>query len=334
MNTRSVAATLAAFASLVVGCGGALPEVLVLRVDTVQVSATRNGSMDLWDGPTDEVDPRAGCQVMAAAAPFVVPGSGELMSALCGLAREAQGERAPTSPDLRVRLSAGAETTYETFTTVDTAGTRLAYEFLVPRDAIPPEGLRLDVVDDDGRSGSELIGGSRLTQEQLAAAYTSSSKLMSLRSDGITQLEIVVSPYSPEEPIVEVHPANVGPFPMGRAVKAGELVSVRASGTFKVGSWFSQTVAPAGYPGGEAQSYNLGPFKKDPHACVIALIEQRPTLEGVVIGANKDFVAQHAGPLRIGLNDSEPDNNEGNVRYEVSLRAPSAEEWLASGSTR
>jgi hypothetical protein len=317
-----------------VACGGALPEVVVMRVDTVQVAATRNGSADPWDGPAEEVDPAAGCHVVAAGLQYVEPMSGGFVSALCGLAQRPHEEQTPSSPDLRVRLSAGAKTTYESFTTPDTSGTRLAYEFVVPTDAIPPEGLRLDVVDMDGAGASELIGGARLTEDELAAAYASPSKLMTLSNDGVTQLEVVLSSYSPQAPISEEHRANEGPFPVGRAVKAGELVTVRASGSFRVGSWFDHKVDPAGYPGGEARSYNLGPFKTEPHACAIALIGQRPTLDGVAVGASKDFVAQHAGPLRIGLNDSEPENNSGYVHYEVSLRAPTPEQWLGEATAR
>jgi hypothetical protein len=66
---------------------------------------------------------------------------------------------------------------------------------------------------------------------------------------------------------------------------AGEVVKVRASGSFRVGSWYGESLSPTA----------------------------------------------HSGALRVGLNDSDLDNNEGLVSFEVELRAPTAEEWLGGG---
>jgi len=49
------------------------------------------------------------------------------------------------------------------------------------------------------------------------------------------------------------------------------------------------------------------------------------------VGVGQQFVAAHAGPLRVGLNDEDLGNNEGQVSYSLARRAPTAEEWLAGG---
>jgi hypothetical protein len=155
-----------------------------------------------------------------------------------------------------------------------------------------------------------------------------------LSAGSIERLELVLSAYAERPASLTQHPAKAPLFLLDRPVKAGELVSVRASGRFKVGSYYDDTLDPAGYPGGEAKSYNLGPFKRDPHACAIALIGIGPTIDGIAIGKAKDFIAPRAGPLRLGLNDKDLDNNEGTVSFEVSLRAPTAQEWLKAGQAK
>jgi hypothetical protein len=154
---------------------------------------------------------------------------------------------------------------------------------------------------------------------------------MVLSGGSVRRLEVVLSPYTDAPAVVVQRRASDAPVELGRPVMAGELINVQASGRFTVGSWFDETLTPAGYPGGEARSYNLAPFKTAPHACAIALIGTSPSIEGVAVGVGKQFVAAHAGPLRVGLNDEDLGNNEGQVSYSVARRAPTAEEWLAAG---
>jgi hypothetical protein len=58
---------------------------------------------------------------------------------------------------------------------------------------------------------------------------------------------------------------------------------------------------------------------------------ERIPIDGVAVGVGKQFVVAHAGPLRVGLNDEDLSNNEGQVSFQVARRAPTAEEWLAGG---
>jgi len=321
------------------GCGPAqapsqpLPETLVLRVDTVQVSATRANTSEPWDGPEGKSATAAGCNVVAAGVTFFEPAIGGVMSSLCALGGDSPGGRSATEPDLRLTLGAGAATKYTTFVASDSSSQSLQYEFAVPVSAIPADGLRLEVFDED-KEGPELIGSVRLSSAQLAKAYRSPSKLLILSAGSIQRLELVVSAYAERPAYLTQHQAKAPPFRLERPVKAGELVSVRASGRFTVGSYYDDALDPAGYPGGEARSYNLGPFKRDPHACAIALIGAGPTVDGIAIGKAKEFIAPHAGPLRLGLNDKDLDNNEGTVSFEVSLRAPTAQDWLKAGNAK
>lgn len=45
-------------------------------------------------------------------------------------------------------------------------------------------------------------------------------------------------------------------------------------------------------------------------------------------------MAQHSGPLRLGLNDNDLENNKGEVVYTVARGVPTAEQWLEGGKVR
>jgi hypothetical protein len=324
------------------GCGGHdaavsptahLPAALVLRVDSLEVSSTAPGSQLAWDGEEPETDPGAGCKVLVAGISMFEPAVASA-SALCGLAQSPRRERHAQDPDLQVRLGVGAETAYTSWIDQDSSSEALRYEFVVLVAAVPPDGLRIDVLDDDGKLGAALVGSMRLARGKLIEGYESRSRLLVLSGGGVRRLEVVLTAYTDAPVVTARRRASDVPIELGRHVMAGEFVSVRASGTFKVGSYYGKTLDPAGYPGGDARSYNLGPFKKEPHACGIALIGTGQSVEGVPIGLGKEFVAGHAGAIRMGLNDQDLENNEGQVVFEVARRAPTAQEWLAGGRAR
>jgi hypothetical protein len=307
-----------------------LPAALVLRIDAVEVSSTRQGAQVAWDGDEGATDPGAGCKVLVAGATFLVPALAPV-SSLCGFASGPQRERHAREPDLQVRLGAGVDAAYTSWVERDTSSVSLRYELVVPVAAVPADGLQLDVLDDDGAQRSELIGGFRLSRERLIEAYQSPSKVLVLAGGAVRRLEVVLSPYTDEPAVVVQRRASDAPVELGRQVMAGELVNVQASGTFTVGSWYDDTLTPAGYLDESAQSYNLKPFEAAPHACAIALIGSGQTIDGVAVGVGKQFVVAHAGALRVGLNDEDLSNNEGQVSFQVARRAPTAEEWLAGG---
>lgn len=307
-----------------------LPAALVLRVDAVEVSSTRQGSSAAWDGDESASEPGAGCKVLVAGAAFLVPALAPV-STLCGLASGPQKERNAREPDLQIRLGVGADAAYASWVEPDSSSQSLHYEFVLPVAAVPADGLALDVLDADGPLGAELVGSMRLSRAKLIDVYQSPSKMLVLSGGAVRRLEVVLAPYTDAPAVVVQRRASDAPIELGRQVMAGELLNVQASGRFTVGSWFDDTLSPAGYPGDTASSYNLAPFKQAPHACAITLIGSGRTIEGVSVGVGKQFVAAHAGTFRVGLNDKDLSNNEGQVTYSVARRAPTAEEWLAGG---
>src|SRR5688572_25843945 len=118
---QRAAGTLVWFA---LGCGGApeaksarerLPETIVLRVDRVDVAATRPGTQMRWDGAEPERRGNAVCSLLAIGANLTLsPVAGEGVEGLCGsMVRVEHRERFPEDPDLRLRLGAGASVRFE-----------------------------------------------------------------------------------------------------------------------------------------------------------------------------------------------------------------------------
>jgi hypothetical protein len=273
------------------------------------------------------------CEVLVAGATFFEPVLAPL-SAICNLSTAPPPQRRASDPDLQFRLRVGADVIYSSWVARDATTQSEPFQVVVPTDVIPDDGLQLEAIDDDGKDPAEIIGGVRISRHDLRSAFRSPTKLLSLSDGALRRLEIVVSAYE-ATPAEQVRTqASDRPTAVGRPALAGELFSVRASGSFTVGDWHSATLDPAGYPGGEARSYNLTSFRSEPHGCAIALIGDKQTLEGVKIGEGFDFVAGHPGLLRVGLNDKDLSNNHGRVAYTVARGIPSTEQWLARGRTR
>ncbi len=315
---------------------GGLPSEVVLRVDHVRVSETRPNTQSPWDAPVSERDEVA-CKLAGAAASAVWdPMAGEGVELLCGLARApAGGADSPEKPDLMLRLSKGANPGLVSPVMPDRASALFKYEFVVPVAAVPPEGVMLEVVDGDAGGRTETIGLIRITQETLRKAWASPTHLLELESDGIVGLELVVSAYQPSSVPPTRRSASYAPAALTRRpLIAGEVVTLSAAGRYQVGSFYDQTIDPAGYPGDEARRYNFkqAPFADARHACAIALVGAG-SVWGVVVGRERTFSAPFAGELRVGLNDTDPGNNQGTVTFAASTRAPSPSEWLSGTSS-
>lgn len=256
------------------------------------------------------------------------------MNLICGMMQAPQGERNPGNPDLQLRLSAGPKTRYESFIERDEVAGNFSYEFVVPTKAIPSDGLRLDVLDAEADGEPEMIGGVRLPAAVLAHALESPNRLLTLNGGAVSKLEVVVGPYTPLVIPTTRLGANIKPTAVaGRPLIAGEVARIHTTGSYTVGRHFDEPITPAGYPHGAATGYNFEqpPFASAPHACAIALIGAGHTVEGVVVGTERLFLVAHSGSLRIGLNDTDPENNEGWFSFDTVTRAPSTSEWLATG---
>jgi hypothetical protein len=315
--------------------GRMLPETLVLRVDEVVVSPSRPGTNETWDGPDVEDDPAAGCKLLALGAALANPVLGKGLDSLCSFSHAPQRERDPASPDLQVRLSAGDAAGYLSTVEPDTVRAVFGYEFTLPLAAIPPEGVRMDVLDIDVGKKPELIGSTRISRADLEQAFLSPTQLLTLHDDAVQKLEIVIGAYAPLSIPEARLSASSKPTAIGsRKIIAGEVVNLRASGVYTVGSWYDTKIGPAGYPGNDARSYNFSdaPFGDAPHACGIALIGATESVEGVVVGTGRIFPAVLSGTLRVGVNDTDPANNSGWLSFVGSSRAPTPTEWLAGAS--
>lgn len=312
--------------------GGDQPLAYVLRVDRMDVATTKPGSSESWDDEVAREDPGAGCKVLVAGVSFFEPMLAPA-SAICDLSTSPPRQRHASDPDLQFRLRVGADAAFSSWVVPDTTSQSEPYQVVVPTEAIPSDGLQLEALDDDGEAPPELIGSIRVSRDQLMAAYRSPTKLLELSDGALRRLEVVVSAYETTSAEQRTTRASDRPTRVGRPALAGELLSIHANGSFKVGSWYDETLDPAGYPGGEARSYNLKTFESAPHACAIALIGGEQTFEGVRVGEGFSFVAKHSGALRVGLNDRDLSNNEGQVTYSVARGIPTLDQWLARGRT-
>jgi hypothetical protein len=237
-----------------------------------------------------------------------------------------QVERTATLPDLQVRLSAGERTGFATDTVRDVDRWSFAAQpFVVPIDAIPSDGLRLQVFDDDGEEGSELIGMVRLSKPELlaAAGHPAISK-----SESQATFEVVVSPYRNPPPTVISMQANAGTRDSHEPIAAGEVVRVVAAGQYRVGAYYDAAIGPAGYPGGGPKGYNFTeePLKSAAHGSAFALVGERKRFAQVATPCGA-FLSPIGGSLTVGIDDSEPANNSGAVTYAIERRAPTAQEW-------
>lgn len=309
-----------------------LPAVVVLRIDRVDVLPTHPGTQVRWDGPAPEPDNGAECSLLALGATVVHPVLGEGLSLLCGVSnREPQRERDPADPDLTLRLASASGAAFGSYVEPDALSHAFRYEYVIPVPAVPLEGVLLEVLDADAGQNGEAIGSVRITQSMLAEIWSSPTHTVELHAGAVQRLELVVSPYAPLEVPGAQMPASAKPYDIGgRAIIAGEVVSVRAAGTYTVGSYFDRTIDPSGYPGDAGRSYNFKqpPFNDARHACGIALVGQEGRMHATLVAPEARFVAQYSGRLKVGLNDTDPKNNSGHVTFAASARAPSPAEWL------
>ena len=310
--------------------GRQVPDAVVLRIDRVAVAANRPNGAGSWDGPAPEGREGATCSLLAWGATLASPVAGQGMNLLCGLAAPEQVERNPQNPDLRVRLAAGTSVRFDSPTAEDATDHVFGYEYVVPLEGVPKDGIQLQVLDADSGQDQETIGVLRLTQQKLVAALQSPTGLIEAAEGGVLRLEIVVTPYVPATLALRNMPATASPTPIGdRKLAAGEFVTLHAEGGYTVGSWYDKQVGPSGYPGERARSYNftLEPFHSAPLACGIALVGDGQTVEGALVAPDGSFQVLHAGALRVGLNDSDPGNNQGSLSFHGAARAPTAAEW-------
>jgi hypothetical protein len=337
MGLRPIAASAVSLTALM-GCAAQqpapparpLPSAFVLRVARVEVKPLRPDSGDPWDvADAPHLDP--GCDLLAFGGKMVSPAVGEGARLLCGLAaRTPPLEKQPSNPDLQLRLSTAVGAAYESFVVPDALGFNFNYEFVVPTAGIPAEGILLEVLDEDAGQDPELVASFRLTSDQIDAIAKSPHGLGDFATGAATRFEVAASAYAPSKIVRTQLEAQSPPTPARvRPLAAGEVVSLRAQGSYTVGTLYTTAIGPEGYPSGQLHGYNFEeqPFTTAAHACGVALVGSHGRVDGAVIGSAGRFVVTAAGPLRIGLNDRDPGNNRGWVAFEGETRAPTPSEW-------
>lgn len=122
-----------------VPAGRPLPEVVVLRIDRVDVAPTRPGTNDRWDGPVPESDNGAECSLPAFGTGLFSPVVGKGVGLLCNASSKTpQAEKDATNPDLQLRLAAGVGRHFDSYFERDALSHVFGYQVVVPVAAIPP----------------------------------------------------------------------------------------------------------------------------------------------------------------------------------------------------
>jgi hypothetical protein len=304
---------------------------VVLRVDAVRVAGLDPAGAT-WDGAKSG-DTGFGCTVLGTLAGFAT-GNMEVASgatALCnsGTSHD-EPEQSPTAPDLYVRLRASDAASYESFTAQDGFYVRFAQDFIVPTAAVTEDGLELMVFDRDGngRNQDALLGRVIIPREQALDV----GGRHSFSEAAIEQLDVTILSHDGKPRTVSVSmPADAGiqSVPDLR-VPAGAVISARATGSYRVGSWYDQDLTPVGYSGGGPRQYNLPiePFRAAAHGSGLILVGQRQTMQGASVAPCGSMMALYGGELRVGINDRDARNNTGMLQFEAQIDPPSVEQWL------
>jgi hypothetical protein len=116
-----------------------------------------------------------------------------------------------------------------------------------------------------------------------------------------------------------------GPLPPSLA---GEVLRVRASGAYRVGSYFDRELDPAGYPDRGAMDWNFQyePLRSAPHACGFFLVGDGRRF-ATLVTPHGAAVSPVGGPVIVGINDNDVGDDSGEVSFVVDRRAPTVAEW-------
>jgi hypothetical protein len=325
---------------LLLGCAHASGDASPAR--GVVVSMTRltvtptpeNNPATLWDRGRQDSRDDEGCGLLFAL-DFVAPGIGSAAAAVCSLSASGGGgggQAKPEDPDLFVAFGLGS-TIYTSPVIADHASHDLLYSLFIPRERLRDDDLHLSVYDHDGQGirEAELIAQHDIARGQLE------SKL-ELRGEAIGEvslrfLNLEVSDPPPPQSATRSISASAGLVSVDELeIPAGMLIEIRASGRYTIGSWNDATLGPKGYPSNGPTEYNLpgSVFRKAKHGAAVALLQRDSAAQAVVVGECVRFVARSGGTLRVGVNDSDYQNNGGKLDFEIRVSTPDAETWSRS----
>ncbi len=277
---------------------------------------------------------------------FGPPVLGKLAHSLCAEdeRQKAEGARVAGAPDLAVWLhtSNGANAKrYATRTERDQLSPVFNEDFVIPTDAIPEDGsLHLRVLDMDG---PKVVGDVLLWKAQMRdAVLTGRELLLSDPEHGLKSIGLTIRSYDGGEHVKPRIDTKNGISPVtfaareSHAVRAGEVIELFASGSYKIGEdggicggW----VGPGGIVGEyveRCKEDNLAsePFRSARRGVGIAVIGNANARERIVVAPCASIVSSIAGPLRVGVNDKGLSNNTGMIDFEVTVRPPTVDEWM------
>ncbi len=312
------------------------PPWLVVRVDAVEVTPFRPGTQVPWDDleplPTDGV----ACGMLGRAMATTDPITGKGAEMLCAVDPRPRPQGADArAPDLVVLLGVGNAAHYQTPTAHDTMQTTFHGEFMIPTNAIPPEGITLAVADRDG-AAAEILGAVRLSRQELLHAQAT-RPVFSMRGGSVLRMDLAVMPDDNRLATSEVTVTaqTGGALVPIRPIRAGEVVEVAARGQYRIGTGRGAWIDPRGYFEKEPHDPNFDnePFKSAPHGAGIAAVGGGDARMGAIVAPCARFVAPTPGLLWVGLNDGDPSNNEGSATFTVKVSGPLPTEWAEGRTT-
>jgi hypothetical protein len=316
-----------------------------LQVDSVVAEPQRPGQAGTWDNPKQQDSKTGTCTVLVGAVTAAASGgvgaalgaikfAGSACSLLASLKKKDNlGDRDPRAPDLLLRVAADGAATYWSGVAWDSYRHDFGAKFYVPASGIPETGIRLSVLDQDGaeHGKGETIATFRLSREELERVALASPPIKVLSQDGLKELELIVRRASlPSWTEARTINASAGLAEFSREIPAGATIEIKASGRYKLGGSAGYS-GPGGIPG--YASYNLKLFKGTRHGAAVAIVsDQLMGAQAEVVGTCLRFVAARSGRLFLGVNDSEPGNNAGEIAFDVVITPPSFETWRHPGA--
>ena len=239
--------------------------------------------------------------------------------------------RMATAPDLFVRIRANLGLSYRSYTAREVLSHEFGYRVLVPVDAIPAAGLELLVINDDGAGNEqteEAIGSVRVTKDRILAAATSGS-LISLKDGGVERLEVTAAIAGGATSTVS-QGVDVSQRPVelpGVGVLAGQVVEIHASGNYTVDG------QPAGVLGIKPplpiRNLRVASLQSAGTGEAIAFIGSHSEVQVLPVGSGVAAVVRNGGGIMVGINDRFLAHDVGKAEFQVTIRNPTAQEWLA-----
>jgi hypothetical protein len=329
MGKATLASALGVLALTSTASADATRDWVVLKISRARVAPAKADGTP-WD-PPKAAEPN-GCRLLGADA-VLGPAGGAIAMFLCPAAGTPQAQHDPRAPDLFVQVAVGG-TKFRTPVAPDTVSAELDFPIAIPLEAIPPAGIELQVEDlDQDVNAGELIGAVKLTKQQVQAALSSSTRVLTLSDDRVQGLELEVRPYdAPSDAQRFSFAVNQNPGATPVKARAGEVVTITAQGKYSVRR-NKEPIDPNGHRNSANSGDNRTPdFKRSNHGGAIAYVgSPEETHAALFVGSCVSAVTPVPGPIHVGVNDTDVGNNTGDVEISINVSLPTVEQWRAGG---